>query len=279
MFNPQPGRPNPSSDPTSVGAPPLAGAPAQAQFYLKLTPPTVTKVLIGANLLVFVAMIVFGKVVYDTWTGPETMEVLILFGAKVNGLIKNGQYWRLFTAMFIHIGVLHLLFNLYALYAIGPLVEGYFGHIRFITIYMLAGLFGSLASYAMSPAVSAGASGAIFGMIGAITIYFLKYHQNFGRRGRAMLQNMVIIIVINLAFGMAGRGIDNWGHIGGLIGGAVVAWGLLPRYQTPALVRPGPQPLATQSRTAFEVAWTLLMIGLFVLGVQFAGQITPTFFQ
>lgn len=271
MYNPQP------SDQSS-SQPPVAGSPLQVQFYLKLASPTVTKVLIGANLLVFVAMIVFGKIAYDTWTGPETMEVLVLFGSKVNILIKNGEYWRLFTAMFIHIGVLHLLFNLYALYAIGPLVEGYFGHIRFTIIYVLAGLFGSLASYAMSPAVSAGASGAIFGLIGAITVYFLKYHQNFGRRGRAMLQNMAIIIVINLAFGMAGNGIDNWGHIGGLVGGAIVSWGLLPRYQPPALVRPGAQPLDTERRVAFETAWTVLMIGIFVLGIQFAGRITPAIF-
>jgi rhomboid protease GluP len=271
MHNPQPGG-------QSNTQPPATGFPTQVQFYLKLAPPTVTKVLIGANLLVFVAMIAYGKIAYDTWTGPETIDVLVLFGAKVNILIKNGEYWRLFTAMFIHIGVLHLLFNLYALYAIGPLVEGYFGHIRFIVIYVLAGLFGSLASYAMSPAISAGASGAIFGLIGAVTVYFLKYHQNFGQRGRAMLQNMAIIIVINLAFGMAGNGIDNWGHIGGLIGGAAVSWGLLPRYQPPALVRPGAHPLETERRDVFESAWTLLMIALFVIGVQFAGQITPTIF-
>ena len=252
--------------------------PAEPQFYLKLAPPTVGRVLIVANVIVFVAMIAYGKVVYDTWSGPETMEVLIDFGAKVNVFILNGQYWRLFTAMFIHIGVFHLLFNLYALYAIGPLVEGYFGHLRFTIIYILAGLFGSLASYAMTPAISAGASGAIFGLFGAVTVYFLKHHQNFGKRGRAMLQNMAFILVINLAFGVVGRGIDNWGHIGGLIGGAVIAWGLLPHYQPPAVIRPGKQPMAVEKRTGFEVAWVILMIAILVLGVQFAARITPTQF-
>jgi len=252
--------------------------PTQPQFYLKLDPPTVGRVLIAANVIVFVAMIAYGKVVYDTWSGPETTRVLVAFGAKVNVLILNGQYWRLFTAMFIHIGVFHLLFNLYALYIFGPLVEGYFGHLRFTIIYILAGLFGSLASYAMSPAISAGASGAIFGLIGAVTVYFLKHHQNFGQRGRAMLQNMAVIIVINLAFGFVGRGIDNWGHIGGLIGGIAIAWGLLPRYQPPAVIRPGRQPMEVESRVGFEVAWVILMVAILALGVQFAARITPTQF-
>ncbi len=100
------------------------------------------------------------------------MRVLIDVGAKVNEAIAIGQTWRLFTAMFIHIGVFHLLVNLYALYALGPLVEGYFGHARFLAIYLVGGLFGSLASYAFSDAVSAGASGAIFGLAGAITVFF-----------------------------------------------------------------------------------------------------------
>lgn len=252
-----------------------AEPPAQSRFYLKIAPPTVTRVLLGANVAVFVAMILYGQIAYNTWTGPETTRVLVDFGAKVNGCIVEGQNWRLFAAMFIHIGVFHLLFNLYALYAFGPLVEGYFGHLRFTAIYLLAGLFGSLASFAFSPAISAGASGAIFGLIGAVTVYFLKYNQNFGRRGRAMLQNMAFIIVINLVFGFVGRGIDNWGHIGGLIGGFVVAWGLLPRYQPPSLIGADPQPLTTEPRTGFETAWVVLMAAIFYFGLQFAIQITP----
>ncbi|RIK55871.1 MAG: rhomboid family intramembrane serine protease, partial [Chloroflexi bacterium] len=173
-------------------------------------------------------MIVYGWVVYNDINGTQNMYVLITFGAKVNELVAAGEVWRLFTAMFLHIGVIHLLFNLYALNALGPLVEGYFGHIRFLIIYLLGGLFGSLASYAFSPLPSAGASGAIFALAGATTIYFLRYRENFGARGRAILQNMLLVIGVNLIFGLGAGGIDNWGHMGGLVGGAALAYGLLP---------------------------------------------------
>jgi rhomboid protease GluP len=262
------------TEPSSVTQEPF-GRP---EFYIALAKPRWTYVLMTINLLVFVAMIVYGQVVFNTWNGPENLQVLVIFGAKVNELIVRGEYWRLFTAMFIHIGVLHLLFNLYALYLFGPMVEGYYGNSRFLIIYLLGGLFGSLASFAFSPAISAGASGAIFALAGAITVYFLKYHENFGQRGRAILQNMAFIIVINLIFGFVGRGIDNWGHIGGLIGGAVVAWGLIPRYSVPKIVQLDRQPLEREPRASFELLWVLLMIALFAFGVQFAMQITPLTF-
>jgi rhomboid protease GluP len=172
--------------------------------------------------------------------------------------------------MFLHIGVLHLLFNLYALNALGPLVEGYFGTSRFLAVYVLAGLFGSLASFAFSPAISAGASGAIFGLAGATTVYFLRYRENFGARGRAILQNMLVVIGVNLAFGMMAQGIDNWGHMGGLVGGSLVSVGLLPRYKTPALPRPGPQALEQEQRAGMQTVWVALCTVLFVAGLQAA---------
>ena len=171
--------------------------------------------------------------------------------------------------MFIHIGVFHLLFNLYALYALGPLVEGYYGHVRFLAIYLIAGLFGSLASYAFSPVPSAGASGAIFGLAGAIIVYFVRYRENFGARGRAILQNMLLIIGINLVFGFTMSGIDNWGHIGGLVGGAVVAFGLVPRYKAPDIIIPGAQEIQQEERTLYSLIWVSVCVAILVLGVQF----------
>lgn len=240
------------------------------QFYIERTKPTFTRILIGINLTVFIGMIVYGYLVYGTINGTEDMRVLVDFGAKVGPLVATGQSWRLFTAMFLHIGVLHLLFNLYALYALGPMVEGYFGHVRFLAIYLVGGLFGSLASYAFSPAVSAGASGAIFALAGATTVYFLRYRDNFGAQGRAILQNMLVVIGINLVFGLSARGIDNFAHMGGLVGGAVMAWGLLPRYQVPAVVRMGSQPLAEENRRVIELLWVSLAIGLLFVGLQAA---------
>ncbi len=257
--------------PAAANAEPLE----KPEFYLALSRPRWVYVMMGAIVAMFIVMIIYGQVVYGTWNGPETIEVLINLGAKVNLLIYEGQTWRLFTAMFLHIGVLHLLFNLYALYALGPMVEGYFGHWRFLAIYLLGGLFGSLASYAFSPAISAGASGAIFALAGAITVYFLRYHENFGARGRSILQSMAVIIGINLVFGFVGQGIDNWGHIGGLIGGAVVAWGLMPRYSVPEIVQIGRQPLESDRRIAMEALWVGLIVVVYYIGLQFANQITP----
>jgi membrane associated rhomboid family serine protease len=225
------------------------------RFYIPVVKPYVTYGLVAANLIVFVFAFAYGLVQYGVWTGSQDMRVLVALGAKVNELVTLGQAWRLFTAMFLHIGPLHLLFNLYALYAIGTLIEGYFGHVRYALIYLLGGLLGSVASYAFTSAPSAGASGGIFAITGATAVYFFRYRENFGTRGRAVLQNMLLIIVVNLAFGFAGSGVDNWGHTGGLFGGALVAWGLLPRYRVPAVVRYGDQPMEVIHRPVLEVAW------------------------
>jgi rhomboid protease GluP len=234
--------------------------PARPQFYIPMAGPLWTRVLLAINLIVFVAMILYGKVVYNDWDGTTNSLVLVTFGMKVNQLVAQGESWRLFTAMFLHIGVLHLLSNLYALNALGPMVEGYYGHARFLAIYLLGGLTGSVASYAFSDAASAGASGAVFALIGATTVYFLRYRENFGARGRAIIQNMFLVIAVNLVFGLSVDFIDNWGHIGGLVGGAVIAWGLLPRYRLPVVARLGPQPIEEETRTPQELGWLILAL-------------------
>jgi rhomboid protease GluP len=261
--------------------------PAQGyrHFAIRLAPPTLTYVFIGACLAAFFLEIGYGFWRYNTWTGSQNTTVLIDLGAKVNQYILLGEWWRLFTAMFLHIGVMHLLFNMWALFAIGRLVEAYYGHARYAIIYLLGGLFGSLASYAFSPSVSAGASGAVFALTGATSVYFFRYRDNFGSHGRAVLQNMVFIIVINLAFGLAGSGVDNWGHIGGLVGGLLLAWGLLPQYAPPQSLLDGNAPLLStadlmdpervqrplymelRARTGAEAAWVLLVVLLFAAGM------------
>ena len=263
---PQPPDQQPADHIAGQAASPYA---VRTRFQIRLSQPYVTRTLLVINVVVFVAMIVYGFVTFGTIRGTEDMRVLVFFGAKVNEFIAQGQTWRLFTAMFIHIGVFHLLFNLYALFALGPLVEGYYGHARFLAIYLIAGLFGSLASYAFSDSVSAGASGAIFGLAGAIIVFFMRYRENFGTRGRSILQNMLLIIGINLVFGFTARGIDNWGHIGGLIGGTVAAYGLLPRYKAPDVIQPGTQEIQQEERTLQSLIWVSVCAGILVLGIQF----------
>lgn len=229
--------------------------------------------MLVANVAVFAAMIVYGFIqagLPGALTATEDLRVLVLFGAKVNEFVAAGQVWRLFTAMFLHIGVIHLLFNLYALFSLGPLVESYFGHARFAAIYLIGGLFGSLASYAFSPAISAGASGAIFALAGCLIVYFYKYRENFGARGRSILYNMLVVIGINLVFGLSQPGIDNWGHMGGLAGGILVTAGLLPRYRRPAVITYGANVMEEEPRNLLYVGWLLVCLALWYYGLQWA---------
>jgi rhomboid protease GluP len=243
-------------------------------FYVPMAKPMVSRVILGALLATFFVQVVYGIVVYDSWmtfTGSD-IRALVDLGAKVNPYIAAGEYWRLFTATLLHDGIIHLMFNLYALFALGPMLEAYIGPRRFLIIYLLGGLFGSLLSYAFSDSVSVGASGAIFGIIGATTVYFFRYRNNFGAQGRAILQNMVVVIVINLIFGLSAGYIDNWGHMGGLLGGALVTVGLMPRYEPPAVVRYGAQPLVEVQRRREEWVWVGICTLLFVVGVFLVNQ-------
>ncbi len=170
--------------------------------------PFFTYFFIAIQVIVFLLMEVAG--------GSTTTSVLIDFGAKVNWLILDGEWWRLFAPIVLHIGVLHLLMNTLALYYIGITVEKIFGNVRFLFIYLLAGFSGSLASLLFSPNISAGASGAIFGLFGALLYFGVVFPKLFFR---TMGINILFVIGINLVFGFSFSGIDNAGHIGGLLGG------------------------------------------------------------
>jgi len=166
--------------------------------------------LMSINLIVFLLMTLAG--------GSTDQRILIAFGAKVNSLIQAGEIWRFLTSTFIHIGFMHLIFNLYALWSLGPFIEERFGHWRFLTIYILSGLGGSVASFLFSSALSAGASGAIFGLLGAALYYSLK-RPSLWKSGLGM--NLVLVILINFGFGLTLPGIDNFAHLGGLFMGII----------------------------------------------------------
>src|SRR5262249_10136710 len=144
-------------------------------------------------------------------------DLIIDFGAKVNQLIAQGQWWRLLTPIFIHDDTppfLHILFNGYALYIVGRDVERPSGSTRTVLIFLLSGLSGSVLSLLLSPAPSIGASGAIFGLIGAEAVFFFRHRQLLGRRATRSLQQIIVIAIINFALGLQGS-IDNWAHAGG----------------------------------------------------------------
>ncbi|NDJ53994.1 MAG: rhomboid family intramembrane serine protease, partial [Chloroflexi bacterium] len=172
--------------------------------------------ILGTNVFVFLVDLVLGGALTE-------------FGVKANDLIVGGQYWRLVTPIFLHGGLLHLGFNSYFLYLVGPQVERAFGTARYGAVYLLAGLAGSLASFALTPNPSLGASGALFGILGAFLVFIYR-NQNAIQNSRAIMMQVVQVIGINLLFGFVVPLIDNWAHIGGLLGGAAAAWVASPRY-------------------------------------------------
>ena len=176
--------------------------------------PIVTYSLIFICLLVFILMYVLGNGSTDNYT-------LLVFGANVDTLTKNGDYYRLFTSMFLHIGILHLLCNMYSLYIIGKEVENVFGKVKYLIIYLLSGIAGSILSLAFNHnTICAGASGAIFGLLGAL-LYFGYYYRTY--LGATLTRSIIPVIVLNLIIGFTSSGIDNAAHIGGLVGGILIA--------------------------------------------------------
>lgn len=146
-----------------------------------------------------------------------------LLGMKINELIFQGQLWRLITPVFLHGSFLHIAFNMYALFIFGPGLERQYGHGRFLALYFLGGFAGNVFSFLFSPAPSLGASTAIFGLLGAEGVFFYRNREVYGKIGQRALINIITVAAINLVIGLS-PGIDNWGHIGGLIGGTLFAW-------------------------------------------------------
>ncbi len=182
-----------------------------------LVSPAVTYTLLAVTVLVYVLQL--GT---KALTGTDIPELL---GMKINQAIMAGQLWRLLTPMFLHDDtfILHIGFNMYALVIIGSDLERRFGHWRYLLLYALAGFAGNVFSFLLSPAPSLGASTAIFGLLGAQMVFLYQNRKLFGSGARRALQNALMVAGINLLIGLS-PGIDNWGHVGGLLGGLAFTW-------------------------------------------------------
>lgn len=172
-----------------------------------------------------VGLIVIMVLVYGAMTlagGSTNVNVLITFGAKLNVLIQQGEWWRLITPIFLHIGFTHILMNMITLYFVGMQIEAAFGHTRFLAMFLIAGIGGNVASFCFSDSLSAGASTAIFGLFGA----FLMLGESFWQNPviRQIARTFMAFIVMNLAFDIFTPGIDIAGHLGGLVVGFLVAY-------------------------------------------------------
>lgn len=171
-----------------------------------------TYFLIAVNVLVFLIESVAG--------GSKNVNTALRFGALSADKVRRGQYYRLFTAMFVHFGFLHLLCNMYALYSVGPIVQYAFGVAGFLIIYLFSGFCGNLLTYQLSRhsrrnTVEAGASGAVFGLFGALLVMALM--PSFA--GMISIRSVLFVLLINLAYGIGNRSISMSAHIGGFLGG------------------------------------------------------------
>jgi rhomboid protease GluP len=150
---------------------------------------------------------------------------IIYLGDKNNSLIRDGQLWRLITPVLLHGPVWHIGFNMYALFSLGSGLERRFGHVRFLLLYLLAGFAGNVLSFLITSGNSIGASTSIFGLIAAEGVFLYQNRKLFGEEARQAIGNVVSVAAINLFIGFSSGGyIDNWGHIGGLLGGLIFTW-------------------------------------------------------
>lgn len=189
--------------------------------------PFVTYALIAINVVFFLLMATLSK---DGIYGFKT-NTLLTYGGNVKSLVLDGQYWRLIASAFIHDGLIHLVFNMYALFIIGPQLENFFGKTRFFIIYLFSAISGNLLSlvFADLNVISVGASGAIFGLFGSL-LYFGYYYRVY--LGTLLRTQLIPVIMINLIFGLVTPGIDNAAHIGGLIGGIFISMGMGVKYKS-----------------------------------------------
>lgn len=200
--------------------------PASVQVAAPSIPPRVTYVIMGLTVFVFLLQLL-SKFALG-------FDLPIALGAKANEFIRAGQVWRFFTPMLLHDSSsglpLHLGFNMYALYIFGSGLEPRYGHGRFLALYLLGGFAGAVFSFLFSSAYSIGASGAVFGLIGAEGIFLYQNRRLFGDRVRGAIGNIVFVVAFNLFLGLQ-PGIDNWGHVGGLAGGLIFAWFAGPHWE------------------------------------------------
>ena len=179
----------------------------------------------AALLLIAANVVVWGLMVRRGVDPSEPSgEALHDWGANFGPDVRAGEWWRLFTSMFLHAGWIHLAMNMYGLYAIGPFVERLFGNAAFLVLYALSGLAGSLASVAITGGLSVGASGAIFGVLGGLVGYLVRQGRTSIPRPvvKSLTTNLVVIIALNVVLGLTVPQIDQAAHGGGFLSGAVL---------------------------------------------------------
>lgn len=199
----------------------------RTRFALSRYANLITYALIAINTIIYLIMAALsGSLNIST-------QVLVNFGAQVNPFVAQGQFWRIFTAMFLHFSIFHIGLNMLSLFFIGSAVEVFYGKWRYLAIYLLSGIIGGIITYLLGPnamVISAGASGAIFGVFGALGVFYFTNRRALGGYGAGAIGNWVFWLALNIVFDLSDPSIGLADHIGGLVAGIVIAALLMPRW-------------------------------------------------
>lgn len=247
----------------SYPAPEQPAPRARRRFDFSQFPATYS--VIALTIVVFIGQFLSELLFQFDW--------LLQFGAKSVEALEAGQYWRFLTPIMLHIGALHLFVNMYSLYAIGPSVERFFGSPRFLSQYLLSGFAGVIFSVAFSPYRSAGASGAIFGLLGSLGAFLYVHRELFGEFGRLQLRQILLVALLNLGLGLT-PGIDNWGHLGGLLVGALLTFLIGPQFE---LVWLGSEERQVRDNRPWESSrWIYMLAAIILVVLAFAALALPS---
>jgi rhomboid protease GluP len=230
---------------------PQSQQPRTVQVAVPNVKPYVTYSILGFTIFIYLLQLaglyLFPATLVNTVLAPlgillptaatGTYDIVAILGEKVDELIRLGQIWRLITPVFLHdsrlpTGLLHIGFNMYALFLYGRGLESRFGHWRFTLLYFLSAYAGNVFSFLFTPGASLGASTAIFGLLAAEGIFIFQNRQLLGSRANRALMNVLYLAGINLLIGFSSGGlVDNFGHLGGLLGGVLYTWFGGPRWK------------------------------------------------
>ena len=209
---------------------PVQDAPQPVRVALPQSAPYVTYTIIGVTAFIYVLQLATQFLIQ--------IDLPVVFFLKVNELIREGQFWRLLTPALVHGSITHIGFNMYALLSFGTGLERHFGHKRFLALYVLGAFTGNVMSFLFVSNNSLGASTAIFGLLGAEGVFLYQNRKLFAGQFKSAISNIIFIAVINLFVIGSLPNIDNWGHIGGLLGGTMFAW-----FASPLWAIEGIQPM------------------------------------
>jgi rhomboid protease GluP len=256
-----------SSAPLSQPEP--APVPQAVRIPMPSLVPKVTYAIIGFTVFVYILQLLSA-----TLTGSSnTIDLLGLYGAKINPAIRAGQLWRFITPAFLHASPMHIFSNMYALLSVGSLLERHYGHARFALLYFLGAFSGNVFSFLLGSEEipSVGASTAVFGLFAAVAVFFYQNRELFGAYARESLRSIGSSIALNLLISLV-PGIDGWGHVGGLLGGAIFAWFASPLWK---VVGEPPQIKLEDQRQLQNWALGIMAVVVIFSGLAIWGFLNP----